>query len=462
MESRKTDLKNRRVLVVEDDPQLRGVLCKILDSMGAEVLAAENGLIGKGALDRDGAAYSIVFSDVKMPEMDGIALLKHCKQSHPQTKFIIFTGFSEVLEAQEASELGADAFMAKPFRMDDLMASIESVLASPAGGAEADEQAYCRVAVDEFLSSTRIPSDIYVRLATKFIKIAKENTEIDVNRLKYYKEKKVDYFYVRTADFSKYTGLNLKLAKAVGESARITPDQKMRLYKHTSEVLVQQIFVSGLKAELCQEAQGMVTNTLNMIGENEDLFELLLALQAQGDRLYAQSLGVAVYSCLIAKKLGWSSAPNQYKLMLAGLFHKIGFKELTPELAEKPRAKMTADEVKLYETYPARGRNLLLSVERFPGDLATLVFQHRENVSGTGFPMGISGQKIHPLAKVTRLAYEIAERCSQARELTTEGAAGIVLQICETKSDEFDTTVIGGALDLFEAPRPASMRKKSA
>jgi response regulator RpfG family c-di-GMP phosphodiesterase len=464
------DFKGKNILIVEDDQPLRELFGNILKSAGAVVRMAENGLVAKTVFDLNPDEFDLIASDVRMPEMDGIQLLRHVKEVRPKVPFLLFTGFSEVVEAKQAFEIGANGFLAKPFRASEFKEEIEKILNPiPAGAASEadvkinDEFQFCKIHVDEFLSASKLSSDIYVRVAnSKFIKVARAGTEIPIERIQTYKDKKVDFFYVLIEDFDRYIGFNLKLVDAVSRSKKIAPEKKLALYKHTAETLVQKIFISGMDPALCEEAQTLVANTLNIVGENPNLFELLSMLQARGDQLYTHSLAVSVYSCLIAKKFGWTAAQTQYKLSIAGLYHDIGLKELPIELIAKSRMHMNSEEIKLYETHTVRGRDLLLSMKELPGDLAQISFQHHESQAGTGYPLRISGLKIHPLAKMIRLADEFCERSFEENCTTTDHAKKIVQGIFDTKAQDFEPLMLRALFNVFGATIPSQLAKRSA
>jgi response regulator RpfG family c-di-GMP phosphodiesterase len=326
----------KKVLIVEDDEPFRNLLGQIFESENFSPLFAENGLVAKTLLNSKDHQFDLVISDVRMPEMDGATLLRSVRTAHPETKFILMTGFSEILEAKHAFELGADEFLPKPFKMKELLVAIEKVFKandSAAVPVEEDEFSFCKIHVDEFTSASCLPSDIYIRITdNKFIKVAREGAEIHLQRIQTYKEKRVEYFYVHVKDFQKYAGFTLRLARAVGSSKKISREQKLKLFKHTSETLLTQAFVMDLRPQDLEFSQNIIGNTLNVIGDEPEIFDLVLLLQSNSSSVYAHSVSVASVSCLIAKKMGWSSQQTILKLSLGGFFHDIGKKELSPSL----------------------------------------------------------------------------------------------------------------------------------
>ena len=107
-----------RLLVIDDEPDLLRVLARTLAADGHEVATALSGPEGLAAFDAAPAA--IVITDIKMPGMDGIEVLKRVKERAPEAEVIIVTGHGDVDLAVEALHFGASDFIAKPFRTETL------------------------------------------------------------------------------------------------------------------------------------------------------------------------------------------------------------------------------------------------------------------------------------------------------------------------------------------------------
>ena len=114
------------ILVVDDEQGMRQLLSLVFGRAGHRVRAAENGRRAL-ALLREQAADLIV-SDVKMPDMDGIALLREARSVFPGVAVVMMTAFATVETAREAFKLGADDFIQKPFDVDELKLIVEKAL----------------------------------------------------------------------------------------------------------------------------------------------------------------------------------------------------------------------------------------------------------------------------------------------------------------------------------------------
>ncbi len=114
-----------RILVVEDNDELRHNLNEILSSEGYEVLLAENGAEGYEIACE--TTPDLVLSDIKMPEMSGLEMLQKL-QGHNTTyniPVILFSAFSEMADIRKGMSIGADDYITKPFNIDDLLNAIQ-------------------------------------------------------------------------------------------------------------------------------------------------------------------------------------------------------------------------------------------------------------------------------------------------------------------------------------------------
>src|SRR3954454_13410618 len=114
------------IYVIDDDEAMRDSLNFLLDSAGFGVTLFDN---AQGFLDAlPGLAFGCVVSDVRMPGIDGIELLKRLKAQQSRFPILIMTGHGDVPLAVEAMKLGAMDFLEKPFEDDRLVAMIESAI----------------------------------------------------------------------------------------------------------------------------------------------------------------------------------------------------------------------------------------------------------------------------------------------------------------------------------------------
>jgi len=105
-----------RILVVDDERSMRELLAIVLRREGYEVLLAENGRSAVAALERE--SVDLLISDIKMPDMSGVDVLRAAKKIDPDILGIMITAFASTETAVEAMRLGACDYLSKPFDVD--------------------------------------------------------------------------------------------------------------------------------------------------------------------------------------------------------------------------------------------------------------------------------------------------------------------------------------------------------
>ena len=115
-----------RILIVDDEQMICNILVQRLTREGYSCVSANNGREALNHFYKDN--FSLIISDIKMPEMDGIELLKKVKAVNPNMMVIIVTAFPEIDMAVEAMRLGAYDFITKPVTLDLVVLSVKNAL----------------------------------------------------------------------------------------------------------------------------------------------------------------------------------------------------------------------------------------------------------------------------------------------------------------------------------------------
>lgn len=113
------------ILVVDDEPLVRWSLKEGLGQAGYRVLEAET---GREALDQAAEGVDLVLLDFRLPDSDGLTVLKKIKESDPDTLVILLTAYSTIESAVEAMKQGAYHYANKPFNLDELLLVVEKAL----------------------------------------------------------------------------------------------------------------------------------------------------------------------------------------------------------------------------------------------------------------------------------------------------------------------------------------------
>jgi len=116
----------RRILVVDDEDNLRTMLVAALKFEGYEVSAASDGR--EGLVSVKESKPDLIVLDVMMPELDGFGMLKRLRESGDRTPVVFLTARDTSADAIAGLGLGADDYLSKPFSLEELVARVEAVM----------------------------------------------------------------------------------------------------------------------------------------------------------------------------------------------------------------------------------------------------------------------------------------------------------------------------------------------
>lgn len=119
----------RRILVIDDEPDILLMLKKMLERVGFEVEIANNGELGLELFQRQSA--DLVITDIIMPEKEGLEIIREMKKLKADLKIIAISGGGRISASSyldTATRFGADIAFQKPFRKDELIGAVQELL----------------------------------------------------------------------------------------------------------------------------------------------------------------------------------------------------------------------------------------------------------------------------------------------------------------------------------------------
>ena len=121
-------MQGNKVLIVDDDPNIREVISVLLSSEGYDVDAAENGQM---AVDKvyAGGEYDIICLDIMMPDMDGMTMVREIRKTNRACEVLFLSARSGVEDVCEGFKCGGNDYMRKPFAISEMLARVSALLA---------------------------------------------------------------------------------------------------------------------------------------------------------------------------------------------------------------------------------------------------------------------------------------------------------------------------------------------
>jgi putative nucleotidyltransferase with HDIG domain len=435
-----------RVLVVDDEKFIRDILADFLTMEGYMVRTAENGRQAVTELSR--SPFDLVLTDLKMPQMGGLELLKHVAELQPEALTVIMTGFGTVETAIDSMKHGAYDYILKPFKVEEIVHVVQR-------GLEKQRLAAENLRLKEALSLYKVSEAITASLSLEEVL----HTIVD-NALH---EVKADAVYVWLDDgeghyFERESRLaDLSALGDVGGGAThdtITPGTLNpeaiadRLKADTLLVLsgsegvayfsvepalplvslafvplrMQQRLIGWLGAasftpgkrftEGQRKLLAIVSSRAAAAIENARLYENLRATFQQTIQSLATTIDkmdhytrghserVALYASRLARWVGLDEKQIEV-VRQAALMHDIGKVGCVLNL-NKP-GKLTAPEYETFQQHPRYGKEILDPIQ-FLAPVIPGVYLHHERWDGRGYPLGLKQNNIPLIARIITVA----------------------------------------------------------
>ncbi len=119
-------MSKEKILIIDDDQMVGSILGEFLEAEGYEVNSVSDGEKGIEALNKE--IFDIVFTDLKMPKVDGLMVLEELKKIQPDTIGVLFTGFGTIESAVKAMKLGAFDYITKPINFEELKITLDKAI----------------------------------------------------------------------------------------------------------------------------------------------------------------------------------------------------------------------------------------------------------------------------------------------------------------------------------------------
>ncbi|HVU05555.1 MAG TPA: HD domain-containing phosphohydrolase [Polyangiaceae bacterium] len=428
--------EHARILVVDDEKFIRDIIADFLSMEGYMVRTAEDGAAAADELRR--ARFDLVISDLKMPKMGGLELLREVSEAHPDTMTIIMTGFGTVETAIDAMKRGAYDYILKPFKVEEVIHIVQRGLEKQRLAAEnlRLREALSLYKVSEAIAASLSLDEVIATLsdsAIHEIHADVASTWLDDGEGGYF-ERKVDRG-ARVSQTERVGRLDVQalasrlsggepLVEHGARAAELLAEQPDKAVSslavvplRTRERLLGWIAVMSLtEGKRFLEGQrkllSIVASRAAAAIDNARLYEDLQATFQQTIQSLARTIDkmdrytsghserVARYAAALARWLGLS--PSMIEIVRqAALMHDIGKIGCVMNL-NKP-GKLTQDEYEIFKKHPVYGREILDPI-RFLAPVLPGVHLHHERWDGRGYPLGLRGNEIPLIARIISVA----------------------------------------------------------
>ncbi len=474
-----------RILVVDDEKFIRDILADFLSMEGYQVRTAEDGVSAVNELQRE--HFDLVLSDLKMPRMGGLDLLRAIAAEYPSTLTVIMTGFGTVETAIDAMKRGAYDYILKPFKVEEIVHIVQR-------GVEKQRLAAENLRLREAISIYKVSEAIAASLSLDEVVATLDDsalTDVGADVAYTWLSDGEGNFALRSSAQSPTLSSDTRIGVldptvlrerlATGTPVVEHGPRAAVFYAVQSEPQVCSFAAVPLKArdrlvgwlavgsltphkrfdEGQRKLLSIVASRAAAAIENARLYEDLQATFQQTIQSLARTIDkmdrytsghserVARYAVALARALGLPE--EQIEIVRhSALMHDIGKVGCVLNL-NKP-GKLTPDEYEIFKRHPVFGRDILDPI-RFLQPVIPGVYLHHERWDGRGYPLGLSGQEIPLVARIISIAdtYDAmtsdrAYRLALPHEVTMN-------EIERCSGAQFDPDVAGSFMEKVDAIR---------
>lgn len=270
---------------------------------------------------------------------------------------------------------------------------------------EIGDSKFTRIKIDELFEDTKAIFDFYLRIgANKYIKIIHKGEMTSSEQLKKYADSGAKFIYFLAQDRADFIGYQNELTGQMLQKSNIDEARIMKNLKSTTDKYIEEVFVQGIQPQLIEEGKAICHNMYEFAKKDNSLRKILASLEEFNPAAYSHSFLVSFFSTVICKNLDWVGSKTQETLALGALFHDIGLVQIPENIVQKRIEDMSQEEFGIFKEHPQKGTDTLKDIPTITSSIQHIVLQHHESSNGGGFPLGLSGNKIFPLAKIIGLA----------------------------------------------------------
>lgn len=254
--------------------------------------------------------------------------------------------------------------------------------------------AFFKIRMGSLLADKPIPFELYVLIGGKQVLYLREGERLDFEKIQ--KLDRADVFYIPTSQRAAYKSF---VHSNLAEESWSVPE-KAQLLRESSLALVEEIFENPNVEDALEDSKEVISEFVSFLDESPEGAAHLISLSTHDFYTYNHSLDVAIYSLGLGRVAGYSDKDLR-ELGRGALFHDIGKREVDVNIICKngPLDELEWAQMQKHPTYGLQ----ILSEYDTSEEMKACCFEHHENFLANGYPQGLHGDEIHPMARVIAL-----------------------------------------------------------
>ncbi len=465
-----------RLLIVEDDPMVNSFCARLLQMKGYTVRTAFN---GREALDiLQSHQFDLVLTDLQMPEMGGMALLREIRHHHADVDTIMFTAYATVETAREALKLGAFDYLTKPFSVDELERTVRRAVEWRRVRRERQRlsEVVALYEISQTFTST-LDTETAVREIVELLWRRFSPATLSLS-LVHPEDNELELLAHRGVSANAPVGVRAPISQGVCCEALF--EGHARLVRHPQEVDPSHRARLVLRSNDRPVGVLDLTRTPDQPGFDSDDRTLLaicasqIAASLDNSRLYRQlkqqnletiaalaasidardpytaghSLQVMRYAVRLGEVIGLENERIE-ALRYGGLLHDIGKIGVPDAILLKP-TPLSLEEMDIMRAHTVIGVEIVRGIKALRVVLP-IIRHHHERIDGAGYPDGLSGDQIPLEARIMAIAdaYDTMTSDRAYRRAMSQDEA--IAELRRGRGTQWDADLIDRFIELLNA-----------
>ncbi|RME15207.1 MAG: HD domain-containing protein, partial [Bdellovibrio sp.] len=238
--------------------------------------------------------------------------------------------------------------------------------------------------------------NVFILINNKYIHYLRAGDSITPEKLQQFQSKAPDNFYIHMSDKQTYKDYVSKTLK----KESLSPKEKAVILRESSMALIEELFESPDIERALQESKEVINQFLDVMDSEPEAMAHLIGLSNHDFYTYTHSLDVGIYSLGLAQVVGYRGSDLQ-EMGQGALFHDIGKRQVDVDIICKngPLDEMEWSQMQKHPEYGLQ----ILSEHDVSDAIKACCFEHHESFKGNGYPQQLSGEEIHPMARIVAL-----------------------------------------------------------
>ncbi len=264
---------------------------------------------------------------------------------------------------------------------------------------------YTSISGYALLEGTEVEFDLFLRAdssaSSNYVLYCRSGENLSPDRREELLNKHADRLCISTEDIDKYIEYQEKnLQKIVSDENKSIREKSGIVYQVATKV-VADLLENPKSGKNMERISEWVTNTVDLIIQDDDTFSSLLGVSSHDYQIYTHSVNLSVLGLLFGKHLSFQS-DELARLGSGMLLHDIGKLTIPLNVVNKP-GHLTGEEFKAMKKHPKAGLEILEHRSSVNVLSLKIVIQHHENYDGSGYPYGMKGDEIHLFGRIARI-----------------------------------------------------------